>query len=68
MLSLSLSLSLSCSYYRANIIQTEYTELGGDEELPLGEEFQSLVKVFITPSEKKPEKRYEWAAKLIEQL
>lgn len=46
----------------------EYTVLGGDEELPLGEEFQALVKCFINPNEKKTAKKYEWAAKLIEQL
>lgn len=47
---------------------TEYTVLGGDEELPLGEEFQSLVKCFISPNEKKVVKRYEWTGKLIENL
>jgi inositol 1,4,5-triphosphate receptor type 1 len=46
----------------------EYTDLGGDEELPLGEEFQSLVRCFIIQSEKKIIKKYEWTAKLIEQL
>ncbi|VDI71716.1 Hypothetical predicted protein [Mytilus galloprovincialis] len=46
----------------------EFTELGGNEELPLGEEFQTLVKVFIDLREKKAEKRYELLAVLIEQL
>ncbi|CAG2222632.1 unnamed protein product [Mytilus edulis] len=46
----------------------EFTELGGNEELPLGEEFQTLVKVFIDHREKKAEKRYELLAVLIEQL
>ena len=46
----------------------EYTELGRNEELPLGEEFQSLVKVFINPHEKKAERKYELYAVLIEQL
>jgi len=46
----------------------EYTILGGDEELPLGEEFQSLVKCFINNNEKKVVKKYEWTAKLIENL
>ena len=49
-------------------IMIEYTELGGNEELPLGEEFQSLVKVFINPHEKKAERKYELYAVLIEQL
>jgi inositol 1,4,5-triphosphate receptor type 1 len=47
---------------------SEYTVLGGDEELPLGEEFQSLVKCFVNHNEKKTAKKYEWTAKLIEQL
>ncbi|XP_078335085.1 inositol 1,4,5-trisphosphate-gated calcium channel ITPR2-like [Crassostrea virginica] len=46
----------------------EYTDLGGNEEIPLGEEFQSLVKRFVNHNEKKPEKRYEGACVLIEQL
>ena len=50
------------------IVFVEYTILGGDEELPLGEEFQSLVRCFIHPNEKKTVKRYEWTGKLIENL
>ncbi|XP_021341779.1 inositol 1,4,5-trisphosphate receptor type 2-like [Mizuhopecten yessoensis] len=46
----------------------EYTELGGNEEIPLGEEFQSHVKCFIHANEKKIDKKYEPAAILIEQL
>lgn len=49
-------------------LKTEYTDLGGNEEIPLGEEFQSLVKRFVNHNEKKPEKRYEGACVLIEQL
>ncbi|XP_060552412.1 inositol 1,4,5-trisphosphate receptor type 2-like [Ruditapes philippinarum] len=49
-------------------LDREYTVLGGDEELPLGEEFQSLVKCFVNHNEKKTAKKYEWTAKLIEQL
>ncbi|XP_055891550.1 inositol 1,4,5-trisphosphate receptor type 1-like isoform X4 [Biomphalaria glabrata] len=45
-----------------------YTVIDGDEELPLGEEFQSLVRCFVDFHEKKPEKRFLPAAKLIEQL
>ncbi|KAL5022859.1 hypothetical protein ScPMuIL_002014, partial [Solemya velum] len=44
----------------------EYTELGGNEELPLGEEFQSHVKCFMT--DKKNEKKFEPAAVLLDQL
>ena len=47
---------------------TAYTEIGGDEELPLGEEFQEHLKRFIRPNEKKISKRVEPAKKLIEQL
>ncbi|KAK3086885.1 hypothetical protein FSP39_024881 [Pinctada imbricata] len=46
----------------------EYTDLGGNEEIPLGEEFQSLVRKFINTNEKKVEKRYDAASVLIEQL
>lgn len=45
-----------------------YTVIDGDEELPLGEEFQSLVRCFVDYHEKKPEKRSLPAAKLIDQL
>jgi len=45
-----------------------YTELGGDEELPLGEEFQELLRRFVRPHEKKVPKRLELLRKLIDQL
>ncbi|XP_062618413.1 inositol 1,4,5-trisphosphate receptor type 1-like [Saccostrea cucullata] len=46
----------------------EYTEIGSNEELPLGEEFQSLLKCFIDHHEKKYNKRYNPAKKLLQQL
>ncbi|XP_070538210.1 inositol 1,4,5-trisphosphate-gated calcium channel ITPR3-like [Ptychodera flava] len=60
----------------------EYTEMGGDEELPLGEEFQDHVKCFIiqdkpsatlTPFAKKKTQdpnlsKYSPASKLVEEL
>ncbi|KAL4234550.1 hypothetical protein ACF0H5_006191 [Mactra antiquata] len=46
----------------------EYTELGSNEQLPLGEEFQSLVKCFVNQHEKKPNKRYSLTRKLLDQL
>ncbi|KAL3860316.1 hypothetical protein ACJMK2_010455, partial [Sinanodonta woodiana] len=46
----------------------EYTEVGSSEELPLGEEFQNLVKTFINSHEKKSSKRYALTKKLLEQL
>jgi inositol 1,4,5-triphosphate receptor type 1 len=42
--------------------------LGGDEELPLGEEFQEHLKRFIKPGEKKVSKRIELCKKLVNQL
>ncbi len=42
---------------------TEYSEVEGDEELPLGKEFQDLVKCVVGK-----DKEYKPAAKLIEQL
>ncbi|XP_041375271.1 inositol 1,4,5-trisphosphate receptor type 1-like [Gigantopelta aegis] len=53
--------------YRKNK-NREYTEIGSNEELPLGEEFQTLVRCFTQPSEKKPIKHFAPAFKLIEQL
>ena len=49
-------------------VLAEYTARGTNEELPLGEEFQNLVRCFISQNEKKPVKRYAPARKLIEQL
>ena len=46
----------------------EYTTLGGDEELPLGEEFQDHLKRFIRAHEKKVVKKFELAQKLVDQL
>jgi hypothetical protein len=45
-----------------------YTEIGGDEELPLGEEFQEHLKRFLKPSEKKVKRRIELVKKLVDQL
>ena len=42
----------------------EYTE-AGDEELPLGQEFQQLVSCFLSHSERD---KYALAGKLVEQL
>ena len=49
-------------------MHTEYTEMGSNEELPLGEEFQSLVRCFTDIHEKKPAKRYLPGKKLLQQL
>jgi len=47
---------------------SEYTEIGGDEELPLGDEFQEHLRRFLRPSEKKMEKRLELVKKLVTQM
>ena len=46
----------------------EYTKIGGDEELPLGEEFQEHLKRFLRPSEKKVPKKIELVRKIVDQL
>jgi inositol 1,4,5-triphosphate receptor type 1 len=51
-----------------SLLLSEYTELGGDEELPLGEEFQEHVACFINPNAPKSEGKYAMATKLVEQL
>ncbi|KAK2148285.1 hypothetical protein LSH36_505g01003 [Paralvinella palmiformis] len=49
-------------------IEKEYTKIGGDEELPLGQEFQDHLKCFIKQREKNIKKKYQMAGKLIQQL
>jgi hypothetical protein len=49
-------------------LASDYTEIGGDEELPLGEEFQEHLRRFLRPSEKKVEKKLELMKKLVTQL
>lgn len=46
----------------------EYIVAGSNEELPLGEEFQKLLRCFIDLHEKKPAKRFARAAILLEQM
>ncbi|CAH1800283.1 unnamed protein product [Owenia fusiformis] len=45
----------------------EYTDIGGNEELPLGQEFQEHIKCFVN-DDKTPSQRYQLAGKLVEQL
>jgi len=54
--------------HKCDIYYAAYTEIGGDEELPLGEEFQEHLKRFIKPSEKKIPKKFELVRKLVDQL
>lgn len=51
-------------------IMAEYCEIGSDESLPLGEEFQEHIKCFIKTDKMviKITKEYELVAKIIEQL
>ncbi|KAK6195687.1 hypothetical protein SNE40_001061 [Patella caerulea] len=46
----------------------EYAEQGGDEDLPLGLEFQNHLKCFINPNTRNPALRYKLAEKLVMQL
>ena len=45
-----------------------YSEVGGDEELPLGEEFQAHINSFINPVSRDPLEKYKMAEKLIKAL
>ena len=47
---------------------TDYTEVGEDEDLPLGPEFQAYIQCFINTEETQPEERYRPASVLLEQL
>ena len=48
--------------------RTEYSEVGGDEEFPLGQEFQDHLRCFIDPKEKTPVGKFRLAEKLIQQM
>ena len=59
----------SCNFYLVSLVSlTDYTELGGDEELPLGQEFQSHINCFIQRQKKIPSQQYMLGSKLIHQL
>ncbi|XP_033761182.1 inositol 1,4,5-trisphosphate receptor type 3-like isoform X6 [Pecten maximus] len=47
---------------------TEYSELGGDEELPLGAEFQDHLSCLIDKRKKTSVEKYAMAEKLVKQL
>uniref|UniRef100_A0A1I8JKI3 RIH_assoc domain-containing protein n=1 Tax=Macrostomum lignano TaxID=282301 RepID=A0A1I8JKI3_9PLAT len=46
----------------------EYTSVGGDEALPLDEEFQNHVRCFVNLNNRKPELRYKLARLLVSGL
>ncbi|XP_064638655.1 inositol 1,4,5-trisphosphate receptor type 3-like isoform X2 [Lineus longissimus] len=65
-----------CAYGGYNDVQTqigfpadkEYTDIGGDEELPLGEEFQNHISCFIDQKAHGQREKYELCGKLVETL
>ena len=58
----------SFSINDVTVVCVEYTELGGDEELPLGAEFQDHIKIFVDPSKRKPRDKYKLLGKVVQQL
>ena len=50
------------------ILLTDYSELGGDEELPLGQEFQEHLRCFNDNSKKTAKDQFQMAEKLVKQL
>ncbi|XP_070173522.1 inositol 1,4,5-trisphosphate-gated calcium channel ITPR3-like [Littorina saxatilis] len=70
------SVNMQVAYGGVNDVQTQigypsdedYSELGGDEELPIGQEFQEHLKCFINKKSKNAQKRYRMAQKLVKQL
>jgi hypothetical protein len=47
---------------------TAYSEIGGDEMLPLSEEFQNHINVFIDHNAKSPLQKYKLSEKLVQQM
>ncbi|XP_078311676.1 inositol 1,4,5-trisphosphate-gated calcium channel ITPR2-like [Crassostrea virginica] len=70
------SVNMRVAYGGPNTIEAQidyksdavYSEVGGDEELPLGPEFQDHLRCFIDTSKKDPVQRYRMCEKLIRQL
>ncbi|XP_052783710.1 inositol 1,4,5-trisphosphate receptor type 1-like isoform X3 [Mya arenaria] len=68
--------NMKVSYGGINDLQTQigwpskqpYSEVDGDEELPLGAEFQAHINSFINKEARNPEERYQMAEKLVKQL
>ena len=49
-------------------MNAEYTQIGTDEALPLGEEFQEHIRCFVKLHEKKVPRQFALVGKIIEQL
>nr|XP_022345635.1 inositol 1,4,5-trisphosphate receptor type 3-like isoform X6 [Crassostrea virginica] len=68
--------NMKVSYGGPNTVQAQigfasnldYSELGGDEELPLGSEFQEHLRCFIDLTKRDPVQRFKLSEKLIKQL
>ena len=54
--------------HNVSILYLEYTDIGGDEELPLGQEFQDHIHCFIEKNKKNARDRYKLTGKLVQQL
>ena len=60
--------SRSVFTFKVFFIFAVYTEVDGDETLPLSEEFQNHINVFIDHSAKTPLEKYKLSEKLVLQL
>ncbi|XP_070173454.1 inositol 1,4,5-trisphosphate-gated calcium channel ITPR3-like [Littorina saxatilis] len=64
------------TYGGVNSVQTQigypsdadYSEMGGDEELPLGQEFQDHIKCFVCEKYRDTKQKFRMAEKLVKQL
>ena len=63
-----MSLELSISIFLLWFLTLEYTQIGTDEALPLGEEFQEHIRCFVKLSEKKIMRQFALVGKIIQQL